>query len=339
MSTRIVMYRTPLADPQGFSLRGDGPHPREAGAAEYLYHEREVDDAGHEALFVRHAPGKDVLYRKATRWEAGRRVGEEEYFAETGATVIHEILRTGDEETERVLFDGELDSTIVRTFRPDGTLSVEKVLDASGELTSLTEHDGAGRVVHQTDPRSEQLFRYDPSGEIAEVVTIADGERTVESTVFESGVPVGAIVTRDGQEIGRRTIAREPRRRVEEETRAGRVVLRRVEDLDAAGRTLSLEESSERGDGSLVETRRAQEWSDDGRLLASTVEAWIRVPGAGRMKAAFGRREMTYDGEGRIAELLLQDTRDEELEDDSYYRFEYAPGSLPTSIPVRILKT
>jgi YD repeat-containing protein len=324
MSTRIAVYRTPLADPRAFSLRGDGKHPREAGAKEHLCLEREIDDAGHETLLVRHAPGGDVLYRKATRWKDDRRTGEEEFFAETGATVTHEIVREGDAETERLLFDGELDSTIERTFLPDGAPATERVLDASGELTSLTERDAAGRVVRQVDPRSEQRFTYDPSGEIAELVSTVEGEATVESTIFEAGLPIGAVVAHDGKEIGRRTITREGRRRVEEEMRDGQVVLRRVEELDPADRLLSLEESAVRGDGSLVETRRTQEWSADGRMLRATIEAWVTVPGAGRMKAVAGRREMTHDGEGRLAEMLLHDTQDEELEDNSYYRFEYA---------------
>lgn len=326
MSTRIAVYRTPLADPRAFSLRGGGKHPREAGAKEHLCLEREIDDAGHETLLVRHAPGGDVLYRKATRWEGDRRAGEEEFFAETGATVTHEIAREGEAETERVLFDGELDSTIERTFLPDGTVALERFADASGGLTGLTERDAAGRVVRQVDARSQLRFSYDPAGEIVEVVSTVDGEETVESTVFEAGLPIGAVIARDGEEIGRRTVTREGQRRVEEETRGGQVVLRRVEDLDPAGRTLNLEESTARGDGSLVESRRTQEWSDDGLMLGATVEAWLTVPGAGRMQAAAGRREMTYDQEGRLAEMLLKDAQDEELEDNSYYRFAYGRG-------------
>ncbi len=148
----------------------------------------------------------------------------------------------------------------------------------------------------------------------------------MESTVFEAGLPIGAAITRGGKEIGRRTIAREARQRVEEELRDGRLILRRVEELDSAGRPLSLVESTVRGDGSLVETRRTQEWSAGGLMLRSTIEAWVSVPGAGRMKAAAGKREMTYDGEGRLAEMLLQNANDEEFEDDSYYRFEYTPA-------------
>jgi len=326
MSARIAVYRTPLGDPRSFSLRGAGPHPREAGAPDHLCLERELDDAGRETLVVQRGPEGDVRYRKATSWEGGRRAGEEEFFAETGATVVHEILREGDRETERVLFDGELDSTIERSFLPDGSLASERVLDASGNLAGLTERDGAGRVVRQVDPRSEQRFSYDSSGEIAVLVSTVDGEETVESTVFEAGLPAGAVISSGGEEIGRRTISREGRRRIEEETRAGRVLLRRVEELDAEGRALSLEESSVRTDGSLVESRRSQEWSADGRLLRSTVEGWITVPGAGRVRAVAGRREMAYDAGGRVTEILLENAHDDELEDDSYYRFEYGQG-------------
>lgn len=323
MSTRITVHRIPLDNPQKYSLRAGRPHPREAGVAEHLCLEREIDEAGHEILVVQRDPGGQVLYRKSTRWEAGRRSSEEEFFAETGATVSHEIVHTGDAESERVLFDGELDAVIERILLPDGTVASERVIDASGELRSLVERDGAGRVVRQEDPRSELRFSYDPSGEIAQIVSAADGIETVESTVFEAGAPVGAVISRDGEEIGRRTITREGLRRIEEETNEGRVVLRRVEDLDAAGRVVLLEESSLRADGSLVESRRTQEWSADGRLLAATVEGWLTVPGAGRVRATFGRREMGYDGEGRVTEILLQDAHDEELEDNSYYRFDY----------------
>jgi YD repeat-containing protein len=324
MSTRVAVYRTPLDNPQAFSLRGAGPHPRESETAEHLFLERETDDAGHETLLVRRSPGGEILYRKATRWKDGRRSGEEEFFAETGATVVHEISCAGSDETERVLFDGELDAVIERTLLPDGTVASERVLDSSGELRSLTERDGAGRVVRQADQRSEARFSYDPSGEIASIVTASGGVETVETTLFESGVPVGALIAQDGEEIGRRTITRVERRRTEEETHEGRVILRRTEELDSEGRVVGLEECSERGDGSLVESRRTQEWSADGLLIAATVEGWFTVPGAGRVKATFGRREMTYDGERRIAEILLQDAQDDELEDNSYYRFEYA---------------
>jgi hypothetical protein len=326
MSARIAVYRIPLADPQSFSLHGGGPHPGETGTKEHLCLEREIDDAGRETLFVRRGPGGDLQYRKAVRWEGGRRAGEEEFFAETGATVVHEIAREGDVETERVLFDGELDSTMERTFRLDGTLASERVTDSSGDLASLTERDAAGRVVRQSDRRSQQRFRYDPSGEIAELVGTVDGEETVESTVFEAGLPAGAVISRGGEQIGRRVIVREGRRRIEEETRAGRVVLRRVEDLDSDDRPLVLEETSERPDGGMLETRRVQEWSAEGRLLRVTVEGWLTVPGAGRVRALSGRREITYDGEGRVAELLLENAQDEELEDNSYYRFAYGPG-------------
>lgn len=325
MGVKVTVYRTPLSSPQAFSLHG-GRHPREAASKEHLCLEREIDDAGHETLFVRRAQGGDVLYRKATRWEAGRRAGEEEFFAETGATVVHDIAREGDAETERVLFDGELDSIIERTYRPDGTLSSERIRDAAGELTGLTERDPAGRVVRQLDRRSEQRFTYDPSGEIAQAVSIEGGEETVETTVFEGGEPTVTVISHGGTEIGRRTVEREGRRRVEQERRGGRVVLRRVEELDAGGRPISFEESAERGDGTLLETRRAQEYSGDGRLLRATVDAWVTVPGGGRLQAAAGRREMSWDSEGRLAEMLLHDARDEEFEDNSYYRFVYARG-------------
>ena len=326
MSARIAVYRTPLANPQSFSLHGGGPHPGEAGAKEHLCLERELDDAGHETLLVRRGPGGDLQYRKAVRWEDGRRAGEEEFFAETGATVVHEIVREGVVETERVLFDGELDSTIERTFRHDGTLASERVLDSSGDLASLIERDDAGRVLRQSDQRSEQRFSYDPSGDIAELVSTVDGNETVESTVFEAGLPTGAVISSGGEEIGRRAVAREGRRRIEEETRAGRLVLRRTEELDASDRPLVLEESSERPDGSMVETRRVQEWSAEGRLLRVTVEGWLTVPGAGRVRALGGRRELSYDREGRVAEILLENAQDEEFEDNSYYRFVYGPG-------------
>jgi len=325
MSAKISVYRTPLSSPQAFTLHG-GRHPREAGVKEHLFLEREIDDAGHETLVVRRAPGGDVLYRKATRWEAGRRSGEEEYYAETGATVVHDIAREGEAETERVLFDGERDSTVERTYRPDGTLASELIRDAAGGLTSLTERDEAGRVVRQLDQRSQQRFTYDPSGEIAEAVSIEGGEETVETTVFAAGEPVATVISRGGTEIGRRTVEREGRRRIEEERRGERVVLRRVEDLDEGGRPHTCEESQLRSDGTLVETRRVQEWSGDGRLLRATVEAWVTVPGGGRLNAAAGRREMSWDGEGRLAEMLLHDARDEEFEDNSYYRFVYERG-------------
>jgi len=327
MSTRIAVYRTPIANPQGFSLHGDGPHPREAGGKEHLCLERELDDAGRETLVVRRGPGGEIQYRKVTRWEGGRRAGEEEVFAETGATVTHEIVRDGDAETERVLFDGELDSTIERVYRrPGGTLASERTLDSSGELAGLLELDEAGRVLRHADANTEQRFSYDPSGEIAEAVVTADGEVTVETTSFEAGLPVAAVIVRDGEEVGRRTITREGRRRVEEELRGGRLVLRRVEESDPEGRPLSLEESSVRTDGIVAEARRVQEWSADGMLLRSTAESWLTVPGAGRRQTGSGRHEIAYDDAGRVCERLLDGSQQEDLEGDSYYRYEYRRG-------------
>jgi hypothetical protein len=326
MSARITVYRTPLSSPHAFSLRGDRPHPREAGGKEHLFIERALDDGGHETLVVRHAPGGDVTYRRVTRWEGTRRTAEEEFFAETGATVTHEIVRGDGAETERILFDGELDSTIERTFLPDGTLASERVMDAAGGLTNLTERDRDGRVVRQADPVSEQLFTYDRSGELEILTTTVEGETTVETTVFEAGLPTGSIISRGGEEIGRRVMSRESHRRVEEEIRDGRVVLRRVEELDPSGRPLGIEETAMRADGSLLETRHSQEWSAGGFVQQTTVVAWLTVPGGGRVSAGDGRRQMTHDPEGRLVELLLQDARDEEFEDNSYYRFEYARG-------------
>ncbi len=326
MSARIAIYRTPLSDPDAFSLRGDRPHPREAEAKEHLYLERVLDDGGHETLVERHAPGADVTYRRATRWEAARRTAEVEFFAETGATVTHEIVRGDGTETERILFDGELDSTIERTYLPDGPLASERVMDAAGDLTSLTERDRDGRVVRQENPGSQQRFTYDRSGELEVLVSTVENETTVETTSFEAGLPTGTIMSRDGKEIGRRTMTREGHRSVEEETRDGRVVSRRVEELDTAGRPLSIEETEMRGDGSLLETRHTREWSGDGLVQQTTVVAWLTLPGGGRVSAGAGRREMTHDPEGRLVELLLSGAHDEEFEDDSYYRFEYARG-------------
>jgi YD repeat-containing protein len=326
MSVSITVYRTPLSRPHAFSLHGDLPHPREAGAKEHLFLERALDDGGHETLAARHAPGGDVTYRRATRWEDARRTAEEEFFAETGATVTHEIVRGDGTETERILFDGELDSTIERTFLPDGTLASERVMDASGELTSLTERDRDGRVVRQVDPGSEQRFTYEPSGELAVLATTLGSETTVETTVFEAGLPTGTVISRDGKEIGRRVMTREGHRRVEEETRSGRVVSRRVEDLDSADRPVGIEETVMRGDGSMLETRHEQEWSSGGFVQQTTVVAWLTLPGGGRVNAGAGRRQMTHDTEGRLVELLLHDAHDEEFEDNSYYRFAYAQG-------------
>ena len=324
MSTTITVYRTPLSSPQLFTLLPGGRHPREEEGKEHRCLQRVLDDAEHETRFVRWTPGGEVQYRKVVRWEGGRRTGEEEHFAETGATVTHEIVRGGDAETERVLFDGELDSTIERTFHPDGTLATERVSDASGEETGLTEHDGAGRVVYLVDPSAEQRLAYDPAGAVARVATTVDGEETVEETVFEGGVPVGAVITRSGGQIGRRTIAREGRRRIEEETRDGQVVLRRVETLDEADRVVGFEETAARADGGLLETRREQLWSAGGPLLRATAEAWLTVPGAGRMQAGSSRREMSYDDAGRVVEMLLEGSQQEDFEGDSYYRFEYS---------------
>ncbi len=326
MSARITVYRTPLSRPDAFSLRGDRPHPREAGAKEHLFLERVLDDGGHETLVERHAPGGDVTYRRAARWEEARRTAEVEYFAETGATVTHEIVRGDGVETERILFDGELDSTIERTFLPDGTLASERAMDAAGDLTNLTERDRDGRVVRQADQASEQRFTYDRSGEVAVLVSTVEGETTEETTIFEAGRPTGTIICRGGEELGRRTMTREGDRSVEEEIRDGRVVSRRVEELDAAGRPLSIEETEMRGDGSLLETRRTQEWSADGLVQQTTVVAWLTLPGGGRVSAGSGGRQMTHDAEGRLVELLLHGAHDEEFEDDSYYRFEYARG-------------
>ena len=326
MSVRITVYRTPLSRPHDFSLLGDLPHPREAGGKEHLFLERVLDDGGHETLVERHAPGADVTYRRATRWEDARRTAEEEYFADSGATVTHEIVRGDGIETERILFDGELDSTIERTFLPDGALASERTVDAAGNLTTLTERDRDGRVVHQADQASEQRFTYDRSGEIESLVSTVGGETTEERTVFEAGLPTGTIITCDGEERGRRTLTREGNRRNEEETTDGRLVLRRVEDLDPAGRIVGIEETAMRGDGSLLETRHTQEWSAGGFVQQSTVVAWLTLPGGGRVSAGAGRRQMTHDAEGRLVELLLHGSHDEEFEDDSYYRFEYARG-------------
>jgi hypothetical protein len=326
VSTRIAVYRTPLSSPQAFSLRGDLPHPREAGGKEHLFLERVLDDGGHETLVVRHAPGGDVTYRRVTRWEAVRRTAEEEFFAETGATVTHEIVHRDGTETERILFDGELDSTIERTYLAEGTLASERVMDAAGGLTNLTELDRDGRVVRQADQASEQRFTYDRSGVLEILTTTVEGETTVETTVFEAGLPIGTTISHEGKEIGRRTMTREGARRVEEEIRDGRVVLRRVEELDQAGRPVGVEETTMRSDGSLLETRHTQEWSAGGFVQQTTVLAWITVPGGGRVSAGAGRRQMTHDPDGRLVELLLHDARDEEFEDNSYYRFEYARG-------------
>jgi YD repeat-containing protein len=148
----------------------------------------------------------------------------------------------------------------------------------------------------------------------------------VETTSFEAGRPVATVIVRDGEEIGRRTISREGRRTIEEETRDGRLVLRRVEESDTEGRLLSLEESSARADGTVVETRRAQEWSAAGLLLRSTVENWLTVPGAGRMQTGNSRHELAYDGAGKITERLLDGSPQEDFEGDSYYRYEYGPA-------------
>ncbi len=327
MSTKISVYRTPLASPQVYSLHGGGKHPREAGAEEHLWLERDIDDAGRETLLVHRTPVGDIHYRKTTRWRDDQRTGEEEFFAETGAAVTHEFIRDGGNVTERVLFDGELETTIERTYYlPGGTLASERTLDASGELAGFLELDHAGRVVHQADAHTEQRFSYDPSGEVAEAVTITDGEETVETTSFEAGRPVATVIVRDGEEIGRRTISREGRRVIEEETRDSRLVLRRVEESDTEGRLLSLEESSVRADGTVVETRRVQDWSAEGMLLRSTAENRLTIPGAGRVQTGNSRHELAYDDAGRIAERLLDGSPQEDFEGDSYYRYEYGPA-------------
>jgi YD repeat-containing protein len=177
----------------------------------------------------------------------------------------------------------------------------------------------------QADPRIELCFSYDAAGGVTEVVSVQDGEQTVETTVYEADHPVGTVITSDGQEVGRRTITREAGRRTEEETRGGEVVARRVETLDPQDRPVTLEESTVRSDGSVVESRHEQEWLPDGRLAQGTVMGWVTVPGAGRVRTTYGRREMSYDSQGRVSEIILQDTQDDELEDNSYYRFEYGP--------------
>ena len=249
---------------------------------------------------------------------------------EVGSVVSRRHSYDGSREVVRTFFGEELDEVVERELRPDGSPASEKAKDANGELKSATAWDEGGRVTYSESLGMIQECSYDSLGNLIEVTVDRDGVRTIERTRI---APDGSHETDifEGDElVGKRVLVREPRRSVMTETKGDRVTATRVEETDETGRIVHVEDSAERDAGYIERAEIRYQFHEDGKPKREDVVTQVLSLGGALIRpVASGFRELAYDKEGRVTEALLAGfgSRDQDLEDDAYYRFEYVTGT------------
>jgi YD repeat-containing protein len=327
---KVLVYRTPLPDPFHYSLFGDKPHPKEAKAADYLFRDAVYDAEGRLLSLCKHAEDDAIDYRQKMRYQGGRLVEEREEFVEVGSVVTRAHEYDGTMETVRILFDGELDEIVVREHRIDGSPASERSEDSSGGLRSLTEWDAAGRVVHSESIGGVQHSTYDDAGNLVELVVEKDGIETIEKTCAPHGNVEEVEIWESGELVGKRALERGGGKATITETRGDEVISVRTEEYDGDGRLVHVEDSTTHAGGYMVRTIGSFTIDGHGKVKREDISSQqLPVKGGlsiGPNVLSAGFREMNFGANGRISEVLLAGfgNRDPELEDDSYYRFEYA---------------
>lgn len=321
----LRIFRTPLDDPFHYSLFGGEEYPPRESAGEYLYKER-VHDAEGRLLSARDfSPGGEVSHTRTLRYRSGLLAEEREEFADAGSVVTREHAHEAGRDTIRVMFDGEFDEIIEREFREDGSVISDRSTDAAGGLRILMEYDAGGRVIHSEALGVVQRCVYDGSGNLTELRIEKDGEETVEKTRVGPAGTEEVEIFESGELVGRRVMEREPGKVRMTETRGDRVLATRVEESDAEGRLVRVDDMSERSMGRVDKASWQCAYHDDGRPKREEVSGESMALHAYAAPPFSGFRETKYDGAGRLSKVLLCGfgNRDAELEDDSYYRFEY----------------
>lgn len=326
MGTIVRAWGTRLPDPYNYSILGGAEHPSVRSDKEVLFSEREFDDKGREVAFHRWKDNdrEQAHYSRETEYGLdGKKLRETEYFDESGSTVVHKIARTAEGEVETVEYDGELESTYERSFHPDGRIRAERLLDAEGEPVELGEWDAEGRLVRNETPDKVLELEYEGNIPVRRCETIGETE-TVETVELEGGRPARSLVLVDGEEASRKTWTYEGRKvTVEERDLDGDLVSRNVDELDEAGRPLYREEFAERESRVFMRSIWRNEYWPDGRFKQSVLERTIVIERAPPRPYRNGFRQATWDEAGRMKELLLSEWREDDFEENSYYRFEY----------------
>ncbi len=180
---KTIIYRVPLQDAWSVSILGDKPRPEFKPDDEAKSLEIEYDPSGREVSRIRFGVRGEVVESKRTSYaDDGRPASAVEYFAESESEVFHGFKREAAEggeilETERILYSGELDSTVERRFRADGTLESERTLDADGEETGAIRYDGEGRPLpDEGDDDGTVSETREEGNRREEIVRDADGE-------------------------------------------------------------------------------------------------------------------------------------------------------------------
>jgi hypothetical protein len=322
----VKIFRTPLDDPFHYSLFGEKEHPPRESAGEYLYKERVHDAEGRLLSAKEFSPGGEVSHSRALKYGGGLLVEEREEYADAGSVVTRAHAHGPGRETIRVMFDGELDEVMERETRRNGSVASERSTDASGELRILMEYDEGGRVVHSEAMGVTQRCVYNEAGNLVELRIEKDGEETMEKTRVGSQGIEEVEIFESGELVGKRVIEREPGKVRMTETRGDSVIATRVEESDAEGRLVRVDDMSERFPGRVDKTSWKCTYHEDGRPKREDVSGESMALHAYTAPPFSGFREMKYDAAGRLSEVLLCGfgNRDADLEDDSYYRFEYS---------------
>jgi hypothetical protein len=316
--------RTPLDSAWNYSLYDDAKSPPRENRATYLFMRKEYDPSGNLVRITKLDPDGETLYDRRVVVEGGKRVQDEEYFAESGSRVVHLYSRSGDEEREEILYDGELDSSALRQWDSSGRLRSEKKYDLDGNLVDLSEWDEKGRLVRSMAGSLEQSYEYGEADEPLRVVTKDEIGEIVEEARLEGGVVIGGVIYEDGEEIGRKKIERSGDSVTMTETRHGEVSAVRSETVDPAGRLTHLIESITRDDNSILDTELSQTWLSSGKIGRRNMVRRLRGSAGGNIiPLANGFRETEWDDSGRPVAILVASYKDEELEDDSLYVVTY----------------
>lgn len=287
---KVSVYRVPLSDAWSASILGDKPRPRFGAEDERPYLAIEYDPSGRELSWTRYEEKGGVRESRETHYGAdGKPASVKEFFGETGSDVMHLFSREaspdgGVRESERVLYSGELDAVIERSFSPEGKLLMERRLDPEGEELESQAFDEEGQPLAQGD----------------EEVTEDEGLKTEEREVD------GALVEETRNRAGEIVSSV-----LSQKDAAGRIVRMEASALSRGVRHVEKTSFSYQGDSKKPSLMRVERW-----------QSWDPNLPPRPLKAGF--RMAVYDEKERATELLLAEFSEGDFESDSYYRIDYA---------------
>ncbi len=309
-----------------YSLYDEKKHPGTYDANEYLYIIKRYDENENLVEYRKlYENGKPRLERFISYDDRKRKILERTVYHETGTSEKNEYTYGEGIVTIEMFADDALFKKIEQTFAGDRIVE-ENHFDPDSNIMESTRWDTQSRPVYRLDGE-ETTNEYDENGNVT-VIRHKTGDSTFEeSYAYEGNVLKRVNYSENGEDMGYVEYVYEKQgdAHVTRELEGDDLISEILETKNEKGKTLTYERREYDEDGTMTKTVQTFTYDEADRPIKFTQAADPKqAPHLRHAPAMLVRsRELTYDEKGRLCEILLSNVADEELEADSYYRFEY----------------